>query len=106
MAGTTTKQPTGAATAGALDPSELPDEAVRAPEPKLDGKRIRAIPYENGSTIRVNESDFKNHGIKHPTVTWDYRKDNFTLKVGDAISQEAADFLTKNYPTSFEYLGD
>lgn len=105
MANTPVRQPTGAEAAGPLDPSELPDEGVRAAGPKTDGKRIRAIPYENGSTIVVDKRDFASHGIDHPKVTWDYRKDNMTLKVGDGISEEAAEFLTKNYPTSFEYMG-
>lgn len=106
MANTPVRQPTGADTAGPLSPSEVPDEGVRAAAPKIDGKRVRAIPYENGSTIEVTKADFANHQINHPKVVWDYRKDNMTVKVGDGISEEAAEFLTKNYPTSFEYMGD
>lgn len=105
-----TRQPAGAESAGPLAPEEVVDAAdntSRAPAPKLDGKRVRAIPGAGGTTVRVTDRDFKANGIKHPTVVWDFRKDRFTVGVGSRsgqISQEAADFLTSQYPTSFEFI--
>lgn len=93
--------------------NDTADVSPRAPEPDTSGKRVRAIPAVitkttgNATTIEVRKSDFAAKGIDHPTVTFDERKDRFTLPVGKpgGLSQEAADFLTKNYPTSFEYMG-
>lgn len=101
-----TKEVPGAENAGPLSPEELPQEGTQLPPPVLDGRRIRAIPYENGSTIIVDPADFKAHGITHPRVTFDYRKDDFTLKVGDKISEEAAELLTREFPTQFEYMNE
>jgi hypothetical protein len=95
----------------------VPDERDVSPRAKSDttGKRVRAIPAVitkstgHATTIEVRRSDFKSHDIDHPTVQFDFRKDNFTLKVGSKdgqISQEAADFLTENFPQSFEYLDE
>jgi hypothetical protein len=104
-----TKEPAGAATAGKLAPSEVVDDADTSPRVGADlkGKRVRAIPGAGGTTVVVRKVDFKNNGIDHPEVKFDFRKDRFTLAVGDKegqLSQEAADFLTENYPVQFEYL--
>jgi len=92
--------------------NDTADVSPRAPEPELSGKRVRAIPAvitnsgDRGTTIEVRKSDFASKGIDHATVVFDSRKDHFTLPVGkNGLSEEAADFLTKNYPTSFEYMG-
>lgn len=112
------------ATAPAADLSPAEQEAVRASDERdtsprvksnVSGKRVRAIPAVitkntgHATTIEVRRSDFKENDIDHPTVRWDFRKDNFTVKVGKKdgqISQEAADFLTENHPMSFEYLDE
>ena|ERR1700759_1732056 len=106
-----TKEPAGAATAGKLDPSEVRDEADTSPrvDSDLSGTRVRAIPGGGGTTVVIRSVDFKNNGIDHPDVKWDFRKDRFTVEVGDkegGLSKEAAEFLTKNYPAQFEYLED
>ena len=89
------------------------DVSPRAPEPDLSGKRLRAIPAvitksgDRGTTVEVRARDFEAKGIEHKTIRFDERRDNSTLAVGDKdgqISEEAADFLAKNYPTSFEYI--
>lgn len=83
------------------------DTSPRAPEPATDGKRVRAVPYQGGSTIIVDPADFARIGLEQKKVTWDFRVDNFTVKVGTdegEISQEAADALTKRYPETFEYI--
>ena len=94
--------------------SDSADKAVRT-EPDLSGKRVRAIPAvitkngDRGTTVQVRAEDFQAKGIEHRTVTFDARTDNYTLPVGDGdgqISKKAADFLTKNYPYSFEYMGE
>jgi hypothetical protein len=93
--------------------NDTADTSPRAPEPDLSGKRVRAIPAVitrttgNATTIEVRKSDFASKGIDHPTVVFDERKERFTLPVGKpgGLSEEAAEFLTKNYPTSFEYMG-
>jgi hypothetical protein len=123
MAGTTATSK-AKATEGSADLSPDEQEDVRAsderdtsPRAKSDvsGKRVRAIPSVitkntgHATTIEVRRSDFKSHDIDHPTVTWDFRKENFTVKVGDKsgqISQEAADFLTSKFPTSYEYIDE
>jgi len=84
------------------------DVSPRAPAPDTSGKRVRAVPYQNGSTVIVDAKDFREYGIDHKQVKWDYRKDHFTVKVGtgdNQISQEAADFLTQNHKETFEYMG-
>lgn len=88
--------------------SDTADNSPRGPQPDTSGKRVRAIPYQKGSTIRVREATFAEHNIQHPTVVWDFRKDNFTVAVGTKdgeISPEAAEFLTTKYKETFEYLG-
>lgn len=93
--------------------SDKADTTVKADAPKLSGKRVRAIPAtitrngDVGTTVEVRREDFKQHGVDHPTVKFDRFKSNYTLAIGggDAqISAEAAELLTKNWPTSFEYI--
>ena len=105
----TTKQPEGAESAAPLSVDEIKDEKDTTPRvgaTKLVGKRVRAIPYHNATTVRIRPSDFKSGGIDHKQVEWDFRRENFTVAVGEALSEEAAEFLTKNYPTDFEYVND
>lgn len=104
-----TKQPDGADSADKLEPSEVKDERDTTPRvenEKPKGKLVRAIPYMNATTIRIRPMDFKNGGIDHKQVEWDFRKNNFTVPVGEELSQEAADYLTKSFPTDFEYIND
>ena len=91
------------------DVNDEKDSAVKAPGPDLSGKRVRAIPAKGGTTVLVRRADFRQKGIDHGDVTFDFRKDRFTLPVGSKdgqLSEKAADFLTKNYPESFEYLSE
>lgn len=112
MAGTNRPHPTepspGAENTplSAAEVTDSADTAARAPEADLSGKRVRAIPAKGGTTIVVDAQDFANNGIKHPKVTFDFRKDNFTLAVGEGkpLSKEAADFLTSFDKSTFEYL--
>lgn len=91
--------------------SDVPDEAdtaARAEAGSIDGKRVRAIPYQNGSSVIVERADFAAHDIDQDTVKWNWLVDHFTVKVGtghNQISEKAADFLTKAYPETFEYMG-
>jgi hypothetical protein len=92
---------------GKLDPSEVKDERDTSPRIKADtsGERVRAIPAKGGTLVRVTKGDFARNEIDNPTVEFSFRKDNFTLPVGKGqLSAEAANFLTKNFPESFEYI--
>lgn len=112
----TTKQPEGADVAEKLTAAEVRDEkdtTPRAAPAEVSGKRVRAIPYQNASTVILNTVDFKTASqgkiSDHPQVVWDFRKDNFTVPVGGenpVLTEEAAEFLTKNYPTDFEYINN
>jgi hypothetical protein len=88
--------------------TDAADTSPRGPAPDTSGKRVRAIPYKGGTTVVVDAKDFKSNGVTQGKVTWDFRKDNFTVRVANGknntLSAEAAEFLTKNYPTSFEYM--
>lgn len=87
--------------------TDTADTSPRGPAPDTSGKRVRAVPYQKGSTVRVREATFAEHGIQHPTVVWDYRKDNFTVAVGTQdgqISENAANFLTRKFKETFEFL--
>lgn len=87
--------------------TDAADTSPRGPAPDTSGKRVRAVPYQKGSTVRVREATFREHGIEHPTVVWDYRKDNFTVAVGTQdgqISEDAANFLTRKFKETFEFL--
>jgi hypothetical protein len=92
---------------GKLNPQEVKDERDTTPRVRTDetsGKRVRAIPAKGGTVVRVTQGDFKSHGVNSPTVEFAFLKDNFTLPVGGSLSKEAADFLTKQFPESFEYM--
>lgn len=80
------------------------DNSPRGPEVSLSGKRLRGIPQRGGVKIQVDEADFARHGIKQGTVVFSYFKDNFTVEVGKDISQDAADFLVKYAPETYEYM--
>lgn len=95
--------------------SDTADNSVKSDEKPLTGKRLRAIPAvitnsgDHASRVEVRASDFDAHGIKHDTVVFDRFKDNYTIAVGPGsaqISEEAANLLSKNWPTSFEYIED
>lgn len=70
------------------------------------GKRVKAIPFYNGTTVVVRDTDFQQNGVTHPDVTWDFRVDDFTVAVGQGITQEAANLLVTKFPESFEYVGE
>lgn len=77
------------------------EETVKQDTPK----RIQAIPFSGGTTVIVRSKDFQNScGINHDEVVWDYRIDNFCVKIGEGISDEAASFLAENYPNSFKII--
>lgn len=82
------------------------DTADKSPRHLSDKgkKRVRAIPFQNCTTVVIRESDFKLGGVNHKEVTWDFRVEDFTVVVGEGISQEAADYLTSNFPDDFQYL--
>lgn len=80
------------------------DVSPRGPEPDTSGKRVRGIPQRGGTLIEITRADFKKHDIDHETVQFSGFKDNWTLAVGKSISVEAAEFLTKFAPETFEFL--
>lgn len=96
----------GSSKLSAAEVADVADSSPRANTTDTTGDRVRAIPAKGGTTIQVSKADFAAAGIDHATVTFDFRKDHFTLPVGkgQGLTKEAADFLTKNYPTSFEYM--
>lgn len=85
---------------------EVVDTADTSPRQEAaKGEKVRAIPFAHGTTVIIRAQDFKTAGnIEHPDVTWDFRVNDFCATVGENISKEAADFLTKNYPDSFQYV--
>lgn len=102
------KEPAGAETAGPLSPSEVKDEAVKAtpvaPKAAPPAKRVRAKPFAGGTTVVIRDSDFARGGISHPRVEWDFRRNNFTVPVGNGgLSKEAAEYLVNTFPSQFEY---
>lgn len=84
------------------------DTADKSPRHLSDKskKRVRAIPFQNCTTVVIRESDFKLGDVDHKEVTWDFRVDDFTVVVGEGISKEAADYLTTSFPGDFEYVGE
>ena len=93
------------------------DEADVSPRAatSIVAQRIRAIPTvitrngDQSTRVEISRNDFRKKGIAHETIVFDFLHDNFTLPVGDHegyVQKEAADFLTKNYPASFEYVKD
>jgi hypothetical protein len=95
----------------AVRASDKRDVSPRAAGPDTSGKRVRYIPYKGGTHVELSKQDFKRaFGIDHPGVHANFRNNIFTFEVGDGkrgtLSDEAADLLTKNFPTMFEYLDD
>lgn len=80
------------------------DVSPRGPSVDTSGRRLRAIAQRGGTLVEVRSTDFANNGIKHDTVQFSHFKDNWTLKVGQGISEEAAKFLAKFAPETFEFL--
>jgi hypothetical protein len=82
------------------------DVSPRMAPPKLSGRLVRAYPAMNGTTVEITEANFIAHGIHHPTVTWDFRINDFTVEIGEGkpISEEAAEFLCSNFPDSFKLV--
>lgn len=101
---------TGASTSDLV--ASTPDDRDVAPvvdTQATEGRRFRAIPTHGGTTVGVTRDDFKQIGIDHDSVTFDFRKGNLTLKVGTEkgeISEEAAKALHAHEPTRFEFLGE
>ena len=95
---------------GKLNPSEVTDARDNAPRLKddLSGKRVRAIPAFVGQTtaVRITKQDFAEYEIDHPTVEFNFRKDQFTLPVGKprGLTKEVAEFLVTEFPEQFEYM--
>lgn len=92
-----------------LKPEEVTDERDTTPRlATAKGKRLRAIPstQHNETTIIIKKKDFADHEIKHPDVTFDFRRDGFTVPVGKKLSPEAADFLAEEFPMQFEYVNE
>lgn len=86
---------------------DVVDEADTAPREEKkthSGKKIKAIPFSNGTTVIVRNVDFEKVGVKHANVTWDYRIDNFTVTVGEGITEEAACALVNHFPDSFQFV--
>lgn len=106
----TTQRKTDLPESGELSAEEVKDDRDTSPrggQPDKSGTRVRAIPAKGGTEVVVRKSDFKQSlDIDHPEVKWNFRKDDFTVKVGEdgGITKEAADALTKKHPESFEYI--
>lgn len=79
------------------------DDVVKAPV-KAVPKRVLALPFSGGTTIIIRDIDFAKGNVEHPTVTWDYRVKDFTVEVGNEITEEAANYLVKNFPDSFKFV--
>lgn len=111
-----TKQPKGAENAAVLSKTEQAE--VRAADTRdisprvasdTSGKRVRAIFYGGGTTKEVSKADFRRFGVDHGPVVFDFRVNSATLPVDPpkgrkGLSQEAADFLTENFPAEYEYM--
>lgn len=82
-----------------------PQDASEAPQAKpVAVQRVKAIPFFGGTTVIIRDTDFQKGNIEHDTVTWDYRIDEFTVRIGEGISKEAADYLVNNFPDSFKFV--
>ena len=92
----------------AVRASDSRDVSPRAAGPDTSGKRVRYIPYKGGTHVELRRSDFRREGLDHPGVQANFRNNVFTFEVGDGkhntLTEEAAELLTKKYPTMFEYL--
>ena len=86
----------------AVDSVDSLNEA--APETKTVSKRVKATPFSGGTTVIIRNSDFEKFGVEHAGVTWDYRINDFTVAVGEGITEEAANALVNNLPDSFKFL--
>jgi hypothetical protein len=84
------------------------DTADKSPRHLSDKskKRVKAIPFQNCTTVIIRESDFQLGGVSHKEVAWDFRVEDFTVAVGEGISQEAADYLTSSFPDDFQYVSE
>lgn len=103
MAGTH-KSRFGEAVVSTVPVEEIASVESAPVEAKPSGKCIKAIPFSGGTTVVIRDIDFKAGNIEHPAVTWDYRIDDFTVKVGEAITEEAANFLVQSFPDSFKFV--
>lgn len=84
---------------------KVAEDAPVQPQPVArGGKRIKAFPFAGGTTVVIRDVDFGAGNVEHSTVTWDYRIDDFTVEVGKGITEEAANYLVKNYPDSFKFV--
>lgn len=97
-----------------IDPADVTPRAV---ETKLTGRRLRGIPAvitksgDRGTMIEIRPVDVATAGgpeLKH-VLRFDTQRESATLVVGDEDNQvpsDVAEFLAKNYPTSFEYMNE
>jgi hypothetical protein len=121
LAGDVANQPGKVKSAGpAADLSPEEQEAIRASDsadaatpkaagPDTSGKRVRYIAYGGGTHAELRRADFAREGLDHPDVSANFRNNVFTFEVGEGkgkLSQEAADLITKKYPTMFEFLNE
>jgi len=85
---------------------DVEDTTVTGPSPNLDGKRLQAIPQQGGTRVTVKDTFFAEQGLDHPTVTFDFFRDRFTLPVGGgkALSDAGADALLKVFPNRFKFV--
>ncbi|HPE52952.1 MAG TPA: hypothetical protein PK852_02435 [Mesotoga prima] len=86
---------------------EVADSRDVSPRAKVDttGQRVKATPFSHGLEVVVREKDFLKGGIKHGEVRWHFQRDNFTVKVGEGLTKQAADYLVKSFPSQFQYVG-
>lgn len=96
-----TKQSNRSSTTEVTDERDISPRVVKQ---SLKGQRVRAIPALGGTTIEIRDTDFAKGGIDHPTVTWDFRIDDFTVPVGEVLSREAAEYLCNSFPDSFRLI--
>lgn len=112
MAGTTRRSDTGTdapkVTKAVESLESVADSRDVSPRAKVDtsGSRIKAITFSGGTQVVIREKDFLKGGIKHPEVIWHFQINGFTVKVGEGITKQAADYLVKNFPTQFKYVGE
>lgn len=105
MAGISKHGHTASVAAQVEVPVEAQVDSVAVESAKPTGvKRIKAIPFSNGTTVIVRAVDFSAAGVEHPDVKWDYRIDDFTVAVGDGITAEAANVLVSKFPDSFKFV--
>ncbi len=98
----TTAKAGGKAAPSTAKPVDTPDQEVIKAKPAAI-----TTSGQTATTVEVRDSDFANAGITHHTVVFDFRVNDCKVEVGEGshqISKEAADFLTKNYSASFEYV--